>query len=63
MDVGKGTELSCFVVVCLCCYNLGRFDHEAGVGAVSDGPDAAGTSDVWVEFECRTCGAKREQRP
>lgn len=56
LDVGREAEKSCFVVVCLCCYNLGRFEHEVVLSHGDEGPDEV------IRAHCYTCGAGKDAK-
>lgn len=55
LDVGAAEAKACFVLVCLCCYNLGRFNHRTMVTVVEE----TGLP-VSLAYVCCTCGATME---
>lgn len=53
LDTAEGAPSSCFVLICLCCYNLGRLAHETVAHAFRETPE----SPPGVRYHCKTCDA------
>lgn len=49
MDVAHDDPPACFVLVCLCCYNLDRLEHETVAEIVENS--------TRVQYRCLCCAA------